>query len=99
MIYQKDIVERAAMRANTTRTLAGDVLRAAVEIINESLCRNEPVRIVGLGVFSVRIWAARRQPIWGKRRRYKMKTIPARPIPHFRPFDSVRHRVQEALDG
>jgi nucleoid DNA-binding protein len=50
----QEIVSEAARRANTTKTLARDVMQAAFEGIAESLLKGESVHIRPLGVLRPR---------------------------------------------
>lgn len=84
---KREFVEQLAKKTGMTKKQAQQAVEAFVDLIEESLARNEKVRLTGLGTFEAyqrkagrRINPRTKQPI----------EVPARVVPKFRPSASFK---------
>ena len=54
MITKKDMVATIAEKENVPKSLVDDIVTDTIELIKESLKKNDDVKIAGLGSFSVK---------------------------------------------
>ncbi|HAA85962.1 MAG TPA: integration host factor [Kosmotogaceae bacterium] len=88
---KKELIAELAARKNVTKKLATDILDGFVELVGESLARNEEVKLVGFGTFEV----ASRKPRKGVNPRTKMPIqIPGGKVPKFRPGKELKEKVK-----
>lgn len=82
-----ELISRISKKAKITRKLAAKVVRSLTAVIQESLKRDEDIRIVGLGTFTAVERKGRRG--FDPRTRAKI-SIPAVKVPRFRAFKALK---------
>lgn len=85
-----DLIEAIAERAELSKVASGRLLEIMLEIIGETLEREEDINLVGFGSFSVikRQQRQGRNPSTGE-----LITIPAAKVPRFRPGKLLKNKV------
>jgi len=86
-----ELVAEIAKQAGITKKEADAALKAAVSAISEALKRGERIAIPGLGIFTVKMRAARkgRNPRTGQ-----VIQIPARKVVAFKPAKDLREGIK-----
>ena len=85
-----DLVDLIYERVGSSKKDAGDVVEAIFDIIKESLCRGEKVKISGFGSFSVNRKRARR----GRNPQTGVSiTIDPRTVLSFKPSHVLKERL------
>lgn len=87
-----ELVEKIAVKADTTKKSADEILTATIEAIMEAVASGEKVTLVGFGSFEPRERAARegRNPKSGE-----VITIPATTVPAFSPGKLFKELLAE----
>ncbi len=91
---KSDLVGAVAEQTGMTKKDVDRVIGKTLETIEDALCRDENVSLVGFGTFEVRHRSERtgRNPATGEE-----MTIPAGYVPGFRVSKSVREKVNKSL--
>jgi DNA-binding protein HU-beta len=85
-----ELIQRMASAAGISRRQAQAALDEAVSAITESLGSGDPVRVAGLGIWTV----AERPPRSGRNPKTgEAMRVPARRVPRFRPGQALREAV------
>ncbi len=93
-MHKSDLVDAIADRAGLTKKDADKALQATLETIEDALCEEDKVSLMGFGTFEVRYREERpgRNPSTGEH-----MTIPASYAPAFRASKSLKDKVNEIL--
>ncbi len=94
VMHKSDLVDAIAEKAGLTKKDADRALQAALESIEDALCEEDKVSLMGFGTFEVRYREERpgRNPSTGK-----SMTIPASYSPAFRASKSLKDKVNDTL--
>jgi DNA-binding protein HU-beta len=87
---KSDLIDAIAKEAKIAKTVAGEVLDAAIAVVTQTLKKGDKISLVGFGTFQVDKRAARkgRNPQTGKQ-----ISIPATNVPKFRPGKTLKDAV------
>jgi len=93
-MHKSDLVDAIAEKSGLTKKDADKALQATLESIEETLCENENVSLMGFGTFEVRYRKERtgRNPATGEE-----MTIPASYAPAFRASKNLKEKVNENI--
>ena len=87
---KKELVTKAACKAEKSDKVTNEVLNALLATITESLEEGESVQLMGFGTFKVKNRAAR----MGKNpKNGELMEIPAKKVPHFAASRDLKARV------
>ena len=91
---KQDFVSRLADKAQLTKKDARKAIDSVIDIINETVAKNEAVNITGFGKFEPRARKASKRinPQTGKR-----INVPAKVVPAFKPGKTLREIVGKKL--
>lgn len=87
---RKEMIDAVAEKTGLSKTLSASALKAVLDVIGESLARDEPVVLVGFGNFVVAERAARqgRNP-----KTNAAMEIPGGKVPRFKASAPLRRQV------
>jgi len=87
-----ELIEAMASETNTTKTACEEWLNAFISTVEKNIKKNDGVRLVGFGTFTVSKRKSRmgRNPQTGETIK-----IPARTVPVFRPGNQLKARVSK----
>ena len=91
---QRTLVEeiaRQARRTSLTQPQVQEALRGILEVVAETMAERDAVTLVGFGRFEVK----EHRPRAVQGRDGKTYHVEGRLVPSFRPYPSLRRRVQE----
>ncbi len=93
-MHKTDLVDEVAEKCDLTKSDAKEAVEAFIETIEESLCRNEKVTLMGFGTFEARHRKGRkgRNPATGEE-----MNIPAAYLPAFRASKNLKEKVKESV--
>ena len=87
---KQELVSKVASKAGTTKKQAQNVIDAFIEVVTDSLSKDEKVALVGFGTFKVMQRKARK----GVNPQTKdIIQIPAKKVPKFVPGKNLRDKV------
>jgi DNA-binding protein HU-beta len=90
-VHKRDVIARVARRTSLTQGQVREALEAILEVVTETMVEGDFVTLVGFGRFE----ASEHRPRAVYGRDGNTYYVERRLVPSFRPYPSLRRRVQE----
>ena len=91
---KREFVDQLAEKAGFTKKDARKAIDSMIDIINETVAKNEAVNIAGFGKFEAR---ARKDSVRMNPQTGKKINVPAKVVPAFKPGKTLRELVGKKL--
>jgi DNA-binding protein HU-beta len=97
VMHKRQLVDEVARRSGPwglTRSQVREALHGILDVITDQMAEGNAITIAGFGRFQAR--EHRRRKVFGMDG--EVYQVDSRPVPSFRPYDSLRQKVRGKMD-